>query len=302
MFVTWRAPRRPRAPGSRRDPRRPGDDEPSAVPSQSGVPNDTNRHQSTEDGTMRGHLVQQGDRYYAVVYEGIDPATGKERHRWYPAGDDAQGRREGARRSRQASARRRLPSRPSGSRSATTSSSAGCRRRSRSCGRRRTRRTRTTSRSTSTPRIGSIPLQKLQPEDLDTFYAQLLIDGKRNGAGGGLSPKSVRIIHGIIRKALADANRKGTVTRNVADLADPPKVRVGGSRAMTVWSADELRQFLAGIEDSELVRADLPRRQHRHATRRGARPAVAQRRPRHRPARRRPTDPLRRVRAPRSPT
>ncbi|MEI8083388.1 MAG: serine hydrolase domain-containing protein, partial [Actinomycetes bacterium] len=27
------------------------------------------------------------------------------------------------------------------------------------------------------PRIGSIPLQKLQPEDLDTFYAHLLRDG-----------------------------------------------------------------------------------------------------------------------------
>ncbi len=94
-------------------------------------------------------------------------------------------------------------------------------------------------------------MQRLQPEDLDTFYAQLLVDGRRNGKGGGLAPKTVRIIHGIIRKALADAMRKGTVTRNVADLADPPKVRAGGSREMTIWSADELRQFLAGIEDSE---------------------------------------------------
>ena len=101
------------------------------------------------------------------------------------------------------------------------------------------------------PRIGSIPLQKLQPEDLDTLYARLLREGRRNGAGGGLAPKTVRIIHGIIRKALADALRKGTVTRNVADLADPPKVRLGGSREMTVWSADELREFLASIEDSE---------------------------------------------------
>ena len=40
---------------------------------------------------MRGHLVQRGDRYYAVVYEGIDPATGKERHRWYPAGSTRKG-------------------------------------------------------------------------------------------------------------------------------------------------------------------------------------------------------------------
>ena len=47
-----------------------------------------------------------------------------------------------------------------------------------------------------------------------------------------------------------DAATVGFGVRNVADLADPPKVRVGGSREMTIWSADELREFLAGIEDS----------------------------------------------------
>ena len=56
-----------------------------------------------------------------------------------------------------------------------------------------------------------------------------------NVAGGGLAPLTERIIHGIIRQALADAPGKGSVTRNVADLADPPKVRLGGSRTMTVW-------------------------------------------------------------------
>ena len=100
-----------------------------------------------------------------------------------------------------------------------------------------------------------IALQKLQPEDLDTLYAQLLSDGKRNGTGGGLAPKTVRIIHGIIRKALADAHRKGTVNRNVADLADPPKVRLGGRTAMKVWSAEELRTFLASIEYHDLYTA-----------------------------------------------
>ena len=33
---------------------------------------------------MRGHIVKRRSRYYAVVYEGTDPATGKGRHRWYP--------------------------------------------------------------------------------------------------------------------------------------------------------------------------------------------------------------------------
>ena len=35
---------------------------------------------------MRGYTAKKGDRYYAVIYEGIDPITGKERRRWYAAG------------------------------------------------------------------------------------------------------------------------------------------------------------------------------------------------------------------------
>ena len=35
---------------------------------------------------MRGYTAKKGNRYYAVIYEGVDPATGKERRRWHPAG------------------------------------------------------------------------------------------------------------------------------------------------------------------------------------------------------------------------
>ena len=199
---------------------------------------------------MRGHIAKKGNRFYAVVYEGVDPRTGKDRHRWYPAGDtrkDAEKLLTGlVRRMHDGDYRaperitfgdylveRWLPTKRSQLRASTFASY------------------RNNVDIHIRPRIGHIPLQKLQPEDLDAFYAQLLVDGRRNGAGGGLAPKTVRIIHGIIRKALADAHRKGTVDRNVADLADPPKVRAGGSKQMSVWSAEELRAFLADIEDTE---------------------------------------------------
>src|SRR5690606_33757461 len=35
-----------------------------------------------------GHLARKRDRYYAVIYEGLDPVTGKERRSWHPAGTD----------------------------------------------------------------------------------------------------------------------------------------------------------------------------------------------------------------------
>ena len=34
---------------------------------------------------MQGYVARKGDRYYAVIYEGIDPLTGRDRRRWYPA-------------------------------------------------------------------------------------------------------------------------------------------------------------------------------------------------------------------------
>ena len=40
---------------------------------------------------MRGHVARKGNRYYAVIYEGFDPATGRERHRWHAAGDTRKG-------------------------------------------------------------------------------------------------------------------------------------------------------------------------------------------------------------------
>ncbi len=36
---------------------------------------------------MRGYVVKKGTRFYAVIYEGVDPLTGRERRRWHPAGE-----------------------------------------------------------------------------------------------------------------------------------------------------------------------------------------------------------------------
>jgi hypothetical protein len=43
---------------------------------------------SLEEDIMKGYVRQRRGRYYAVVYEGRDPVTGKERRSWHPAGTD----------------------------------------------------------------------------------------------------------------------------------------------------------------------------------------------------------------------
>jgi len=37
---------------------------------------------------MSGYVAQRRGRFYAVIYEGRDPVTGKEIRRWHPAGTD----------------------------------------------------------------------------------------------------------------------------------------------------------------------------------------------------------------------
>ena len=42
---------------------------------------------------MKGYVARKGDRWYAVIYDGLDPVTGRERRRWHPAGTDRAERR-----------------------------------------------------------------------------------------------------------------------------------------------------------------------------------------------------------------
>jgi hypothetical protein len=35
---------------------------------------------------MKGYVARKGGRWYAVIYEGLDQVTGRERRSWYPAG------------------------------------------------------------------------------------------------------------------------------------------------------------------------------------------------------------------------
>ena len=194
---------------------------------------------------MRGHVAKKGKNYYAVVYEGIDPGTGKERHRWHAAGprrSDAdrlvnelvKRRHQGAETTSDRATLgayltdRWLPIQESRLRPSTYLSYAS------------------TVRLHVVPYIGRIRLDKLQAGDLDSLYLQLLRDGNRRGKSpGGLDPTSVRYVHRILNKALADAHRKGAVSRNVAGLADPPKREsIGTKSKIQVWDAPDLRRFL----------------------------------------------------------
>jgi len=103
------------------------------------------------------------------------------------------------------------------------------------------------------PALGGVLLQGLTPAHLTAFYRTLLDDGRRDGRGG-LAPKSVRNVHGVLHAALRDAVRWGYLPRNVATAADLPK---GMTPEMHVWSPDQLRAFLEHLRGDPLYAAWL---------------------------------------------
>jgi integrase len=105
------------------------------------------------------------------------------------------------------------------------------------------------------PRLGSVKLQKLSALKLNAAYAAMLRDGVLHATEQrGLSPRTVRYAHTIIRKALADAVAWNLVPRNVADSANPPKK---AKRTKKTWTAAELRRFLEGVREDRLYAAFL---------------------------------------------
>lgn len=109
------------------------------------------------------------------------------------------------------------------------------------------------------PRIGDIRLEDLTGDDLTAMYDDLLVRGRTRRRdpelGWGLSPTTVRHVHTILHRAFADAIRWGLLDRNPCDQADPPstaEVKARAQAARTTWSWDQLRRFIATIEDDPL--------------------------------------------------
>ena len=95
--------------------------------------------------------------------------------------------------------------------------------------------------------LGAARLRDLTPLMIERFYADLIRTGGKNGTG--LSAKSVRNTHVVLRKALADGERLEVLVRNPAARAKPPT----GERVETpTWTAAQAATFLASVEEDAL--------------------------------------------------
>ena len=188
---------------------------------------------------MKGHVKQRGGRFYAVIYEGLDPVTGRKIRRWHPAGtdraaaerlaaelaEDEKGRSD-ATRSLTFGAFLVRDWLPAKKRRLAPTTSAGYER---------------NVQRHVLPALGHIRLRRLTHSQINVLDDRLLAPSPDRPA---LTPKTVYELHLVIRGALTDALRLGLVTKNVALAAQSPLIDAARRPEARSWTEDELRQFL----------------------------------------------------------
>lgn len=192
----------------------------------------------------------RGERWYAVIYEGLDPVTDRERRRWHPAGTS----REEAVRLATA-----LAAKANGRNDWGRSLTFGAYLVTRWLPGKKLEVAHSTwdgyRRKIDIhilPVLGKIPIRRLRPDHLERLY-----DTKLHPTNGTrpLAPKTVLEMHLIIRSALNDAVRRGIITRNVTLVAHAPELRSISKVEQKAWTAPELQAFLRAAAGHRLFPA-----------------------------------------------
>ena len=95
-----------------------------------------------------------------------------------------------------------------------------------------------------TPALGAIPITKLQPQQIETYYAQALSQGRIDGRGG-LAARTIQYHHRILSEALSHAVKMGLLGRNVAEAVDPPRVE---RKNMATLAPEDVPKFLEAAQ------------------------------------------------------
>lgn len=189
---------------------------------------------------MKGHIRRRGDRSWAIVIElDRDPLTGKRRQKWHTV--------NGTKRDAERRLAELLHQMATGEYIEPTKLTVGefLRRWLQDYAQGAVRRTTLDSyrwliEKHISPALGHIPLSHLKPLDLQRFYAQKSATGRLDGRGG-LAPRSVQYMHGLLREALGSAVKWEVLSRNPAESVDPPRRE---RREMQVLDIGDVQAFL----------------------------------------------------------
>jgi integrase len=188
---------------------------------------------------MKGHLRQRSPGHWAIVLDHHDPVTGKRRRRWHSF--------KGTKREAQIETARLIAEQQSSGAIDPNKISLG-----QFLDRFQTDWIANHVSPHSGERYGYVlnhvrrhlgehRLQKLRPADLAAFYAAL--------AREGLAPRTIRLIHTVLHRALGQAKIWNVIRDNPADLAKPPKAP---DRETQMLQPDEARQLLERLRDHPL--------------------------------------------------
>ena len=90
------------------------------------------------------------------------------------------------------------------------------------------------------PGLGGIRLKNLSPTPIEDLYQKKI---------KVLSPRTVQYIHATLRRALAQAVRLDLLTKNVADLVNPPKLQ---KKEISPLNVEEINRLFKTIEGHPL--------------------------------------------------
>ena len=117
------------------------------------------------------------------------------------------------------------------------------------------------------PALGAVKLAKLSPPQIQSFYNELGRTGKvttkkdKNGKTverrEPLSPKSIRLVHGVLSKALNTAVRIGYIKRNAAELCTTPKLEKKEIQPLTDAQIKEFVALCAGEDYGRIYKLIL---------------------------------------------
>ncbi|MET7694152.1 site-specific integrase [Streptomyces sp. NPDC005483] len=92
------------------------------------------------------------------------------------------------------------------------------------------------------PGLGAHRLDRLEPEHLEAFYAKMQREGSKAG--------TAHHVHRTVRVALAEARRRGHVSRNVAEIARAPRIEEEEVEPYTIEEVQSLLLEAARLRNS----------------------------------------------------
>lgn len=101
------------------------------------------------------------------------------------------------------------------------------------------------------PEIGGIKLQQLKAMNIQQLYNKKIQGGRLDGKEGGLSPKTIKHMHQVIKGALEQAVKEKVISYNVAETVKTPKIV---AKEMQILNIEEVNRFLTVVKDSHFYK------------------------------------------------